>query len=171
MENKITQNKVQQTNYRGCWFCSKNELKSRVECKHFFSLIDESTDLGAVKTLCVCIRSVDEVEAKIVTAFVGLVKVIEATWQTLIDVLKEELATVGLDLTKCIGFANDAASAMVERDNSVSSRIKDVSPNCLLMKCVCHSLALCVEHAFQTMPSNLGVLLKEFPKWFSKSII
>ncbi|KAK6168647.1 hypothetical protein SNE40_019839 [Patella caerulea] len=150
----------------------KEELKRNVQNKHFCVLIDESTDIGSIKSLCVCIRYFNDVEKNIVTAFVGLVDVVEATGQALFDALRLELETVGLDLSNCVGFASDGASAMVGQHNSVWSRIRTVSPNCILMKCdVCHSLALCVEHAFEKMPSNLGFILKEIPKWFSKSII
>ena len=39
------------------------------------------------------------------------------------------------------------------------------------MKCICHSLALCIKYAFETLPSSLGFLLSEIPKWFSKSTV
>ena len=58
---------------------------------------------------------------------------------------------------------------MVGEHNSVWSRIKEASPNCILIKCICHSLALCFKHAFDKMPANLGFMLAEIPKWFSKS--
>ena len=102
------------------------------------------------------------------TAFAGLVDVVEATGKAVFEALKLELETVA-----CVGFASDGASAMVGQlpYNSVWSRIRAVSPNCILMKFVCLPLALCAEHGFEKMPSNLGFLLKEIPMWFSKSII
>ena len=39
------------------------------------------------------------------------------------------------------------------------------------MKCMCHSLALCIQKGFDKLPSSLGFLLKEIPKWFSKSTL
>lgn len=60
---------------------------------------------------------------------------------------------------------------MVGEHNSVWSRIKKESPNCVLNKCVCHSLALCVQKAFEVLPSNLGYLLIEIPAWFSHSTL
>ena len=60
---------------------------------------------------------------------------------------------------------------MVGEHNSVSSRIVAVAPNCLQVKCICHSLALCVQHSFDKLPSSLGFLLAEIPKWFSKSTL
>ena len=38
------------------------------------------------------------------------------------------------------------------------------------MKCVCQSLALCVQHAFEVMPSDVGYILSVIsPSWFSNS--
>ena len=123
--------------------------------------------------VCMCLRYCNDVEMKIVTTFVGLVDVVETTGQAVFDALKLEPETVGLDLCACVGFASDGASAMVGQlpYNSVWSRIRKVSLNCILMKFVCLPLALCAEHGFEKMPSNLGFLLKEIPMWFSKSII
>ena len=51
----------------------------------------------------------------------------------------------------------------------VWSRIRSVAQNCIQVKCISHSLALCVKHALDKLPSRLGFLLSEIPKWFSKS--
>ena len=61
------------------------------------------------------------------------------------------------------------ASVMVGSNNSVWTRIQEESPHCVQMRCICHSLALVVQHSFNNLPSNLGFLLSEIPKWFSKS--
>eukprot|EP00794_Sanderia_malayensis_P010657 gene10657-biopygen8526 len=149
----------------------KHELQKDVEGKGFAVLIDESTDVAAKKNLCICIRYFSEQEMQVATAFVGMIEVVEVTGENLFQAVKTGLQTVGLDLHNCFGFASDGASTMVGEWNSVWSRIRESSPNCIRMKCICHSLALCVQHAFEKMPSNLGFLLKEIPKWFSKSIL
>lgn len=55
---------------------------------------------------------------------------------------------------------------MVGRNNSVWSRMKEISPDCVQLKCICHSLALCVQYAVSKLPSNIGCLLSETPRWF-----
>ena len=85
--------------------------------------------------------------------------------------MKATLKRVGLTITDCIGFGSDGASKMVGDHNSVWTRIKEESPNCQLNRCICHSLSLCIEKAFDKLPSNIGYLLCEIPKWFSKSVI
>ena len=57
----------------------------------------------------------------------------------------------------------------MEKNNSIWSRIKEVSPGCVQLKCVCHSLALIMEHAFTCIPSTIGFLLTEIPAHFSMS--
>lgn len=41
----------------------------------------------------------------------------------------------------------------------------------LQIKCICHSLSLAIEKAFDKLPCSMGYLLHEIPKWFSKSSI
>ena len=60
---------------------------------------------------------------------------------------------------------------MVGNNNSVWTRVKEASPNCIQMRCVCHSLALCVQSAFDVLPASIGFMLAEIPKWFRKSTI
>ena len=56
-------------------------------------------------------------------------------------------------------------------NDSVWTRMTAVSPNCIRMTWICHSLSLCVRHAFEKLASNVGFLLAKVPKWFSKSTI
>ena len=51
------------------------------------------------------------------------------------------------------------------------SRIKQESPNCLLVPCICHSLALSIAHALDKLHSHLGHLLSEILRWFSNSVL
>ena len=60
---------------------------------------------------------------------------------------------------------------MTGEHNSLWSRIGECSPNCTLFSCVCHSLHLCVKHAFEKLPSSVGYLLSEISSWFSRSNI
>lgn len=101
----------------------------------------------------------------------GLVSVTEATGEELFNTIKTAVEDFGQTLNNCVGFGSDGALVMVGHNNSVWSRIREESPNCVQVKCICHSLALCVQHAFNTLPSNLGFLLSEIPKWFSKSTL
>ena len=114
----------------------KYELKKDVVGKYFCILVDDSTDFATKKNLCVCIRYYSDKEKTIITAFLDLVEIVHATSEAMFDVLKECLVPFGLDFKDCIGFSSDGVSAMVGEMNSVSFRIKQVSPNCVLIKCI-----------------------------------
>ena len=145
------------------------DLSTDMAGQKYCVILDESTDVSCTKLLCVVIRYYSKSEKRIVTSFLCLIPVIKATGHDLFEALKSCLGEAGLDLTNCIGYASDGASVMVGEHNSVWSRIKAVSPNCILIKCICHSLALCIKHAYDKMPANIGFMLSEIPKWFSKS--
>eukprot|EP00794_Sanderia_malayensis_P002936 gene2936-biopygen2413 len=149
----------------------KEELAKDVKGKTFSVILDESTDISTTKLLCVMVRYHSDSHNKIMTSFVELVPVIEATGETLFQALSSCLVGIGLRIQDCIGYGCNGASVMVGEHNSVWSRLRDVAPNCIQVKCICHSLALCIKYAFETLPSSLGFLLSEIPKWFSKSTV
>ncbi len=99
----------------------------------------------------------------------GIGSSIDATGESLFNAISTLAGDFGMVLSDCIGFASDGASNMVGEHNSVWSRIRNVSPKCVKLKCICHSLALCVQKGFEKLPSNLGFLLTEIPSWFKKA--
>ena len=146
-------------------------LKDDVSGKKYAILIHKSTDVSADKHLCVVICYFNESRATIATDYVGLLPVVGAKGRQLFAHLKAKLTEMGLEMSNCIGFGSDEASAMIGEHDSVWSRVRAESLGCQLNRCICHSLALCIEKAFEKLPSNLGYILAEIPKWFSKSKI
>nr|XP_047144818.1 SCAN domain-containing protein 3-like [Hydra vulgaris] len=137
--------------------------------KKYALIIDESTDISADKHLCILARFFSVLKNEIVTKFMGLILVHETTGENIFHLLDQETKKCGQSLTNCIGFATDGASNMTGCNNSVWTKIKEVSPNCVQLKCICHSLALCIEHAVSKLPSNIAFLLSEIPHWFCNS--
>ena len=137
--------------------------------KKYALIIDESTDISANKHLCILVRFFSVLKNEIVTKFMGLILVHEATGENIFHLLGEEIKKCGQSLANCIGFATDGASNMTGCNNSVWTRIKDISPNCVQLKCICHSLALCIENAVSKLPSNIAFLSSEIPHWFCNS--
>ena len=146
----------------------KSDLISELHGKIYALIIDESTDISTQKYLCILVRFLSN-EDEIVTRFLSLIPVQEATGENIFNHIKQEIENCNQILENCIGFASDGASNMVGCNNSVWSRMKAISPSCVLYKCICHSLALSVQHAVDKLPSNIGFLLKEIPKWFRNS--
>jgi hypothetical protein len=149
----------------------KEELIADVKGRKFSLIVDETTDVSTTKQLCVLIRYYSQAKETILTAFVDLVSLVHACADDIFNAIKECLAGIDLKLEDCVGYGSDGASVMVGEHDSVWMRILAVAPNCIKMTCICHSLALCVQHAFEKLPSSLGFLLAEIPKWFSKSTI
>ena len=89
---------------------------------------------------------------------------LETNAEAIFQAIRGKLTESGLNMENCLGFACDGASVMLGSHNSVWTRLQAVSPNCVLIKCICHSLALCVQHAMNELPPNINFLLSEIPK-------
>ena len=59
--------------------------------------------------------------------------------------MKTTVLELGLQLSDCIAFSFDWASSNAGVHDSVWSHLDAVSPNCILLKCTCHHLALCLS--------------------------
>ena len=100
------------------------------------------------------VRFLSDKRKEIVTGFIGLIPVQEATGEKIFILIDEETKRCGQSLANCIGFVTDGASNMVRCNNSVWSRLKAVSPFCVQLKCMCHSLAPCIQYAVSKLQSN-----------------
>jgi hypothetical protein len=149
----------------------KKDLQDDLKDVAYSLIVDESTDVAINKNLCICIVYFSKRTGKVETDFLGLYKVLSATGDALFNTIKEAVESMNLKLDNCIGLGSDGASNMVGENDSVWSRMKAASPNCTLFKCICHSLALCVKHAFEKLPSAVGFLLTEIASWFKISTI
>ncbi|XP_065645467.1 uncharacterized protein LOC136075946 [Hydra vulgaris] len=149
----------------------EEEISKEIKSKPFSILIDESTDVSLIKHLAICVRYFSEKEKQIVDDFLGLIQVISTTCEDLFNALNYKLHSIGLTLENCIGYSSDGASNVIGRRNSVWSRVLSKSPNCIMMRCICHSLNLVVQNAFNAIPSPVGFLLSEVPRFFNKSIL
>ncbi len=63
-----------------------------------------------------------------------------------------------------MGYSSDNTSNVVGEFNSLWSRIRDEAPDCVQIRCTCHSLALCIKEAFDQLLSHIGLLLSSVPK-------
>jgi hypothetical protein len=107
-----------------------------------YVIILESTEISTQKHLCTLVRFLSDKRKEIVTGFISLIPVQEATGEKIFNLSDEEIKRSGQILAKCIGFATDCASNMVGLNSSVWSGLKAVSPFCMQHKCICHLLAL-----------------------------
>ena len=147
----------------------REQLIEDIHDKPFSLICDESTDISCDKHMCALVVFYNDRLECIDTFYLGLCEVPKAAGQNLYDGVVHLLQSAHMSLDNCIGLATDGASNMVGEHNSLFSRVLEVSPNCALIKCVCHSLELCVQKAFEHSPSVLGFLLGELPSWFCRS--
>jgi hypothetical protein len=115
------------------------------------------------------VRFLNDKRKEIVNGFISLILVQGATGERMFNSIVEEIKRGGQSLANCIGFATDGASNMVGCNNSVWSRLKAMSPFSVQIKCIRHSLALCIQCAISKLSSNIGFLLSEIPNWFCHS--
>lgn len=151
-----------------------NILKQQVEDMKdmpFSIIIDESTDVACIKHLCICCRYFNNRKNKIVTQFLGLVQVTSTTAEDLYQHLVDFFKNVDIDLSKCFAIATDGASNLCGVNNSLYTRMKNVNPRVILVKCICHSLHLVCCHAFEEIPSNIDYMLRETHNWFHRSAL
>ncbi|CAG5133498.1 unnamed protein product, partial [Candidula unifasciata] len=148
------------------WPALKDDLIEDFRNKKYAIIIVESTDVSTQKHLCIIVRFFSDRKNEIFTGFLALISLQVATGENIFNLIDKEIKRCGQSLTNCIAFASDGASNMIGWKNSVWSRIKDVSPFCVQLRCICHSLALCICSAIAKLPSNIGFLLSEIPQWF-----
>ena len=146
----------------------KDELKKSLP-EYYSVMIDEWSDLSYKPHLAIIVSYCEKLTGTIKQSFLGIKELEKTDSDTIFATLKSTLDEFNLKLENCIGYASDGAAVVSGKNNSVFTRMKQHSPNIYQIKCICHSIAKCAEHAFNRLPSCLGFLLKAVPKWFSKS--
>lgn len=76
---------------------------------------------------------------------------------------------MGLNFQNLIALGTDGASNLCGKNHSLFTLLKADLPHLQLLKCVCHSLSLCVSKACTELPSCLEYLLRETRNWFAHS--
>lgn len=89
----------------------------------------------------------------------------ESILKSILGALKED----GLDFQNLIGLGTDGANVLIGHRSGVCTRLKELQPELIGVKCVCHSLAKVAEYAFRKLPSHLEVLVRDIYSYFSYS--
>ena len=61
-----------------------------------------------------------------------------------------------------IGFGADGANSMLGARNSLSTLLKKDMPTLFVMKCICHSFALCASYACGILSKDVEDLVEYF---------
>ncbi|XP_026685957.1 uncharacterized protein LOC113471199 [Diaphorina citri] len=115
------------------------------------------------------IRYFSHRENKVVTTFYRLLEIEAGDHLTMVTAFQSALEKDGLKIDKLLGIGIDGANVMTGKYNSFSSKLKELIPHLVIVKCVCHSLHLAAEKSLLELPSHIDFLIKECTSWFSKS--
>ena len=148
-------------------FC--DSLLRDVRNSHYSLIIDESTDVGTQKQLCVIVRYYSKKLGRITTTFLGIVILKKTTAEGIFQTIQEFLIAKGLSIEKCVGLATDGCNTMCGVNNSVITLFREVCPNIVHIKCICHSIQLCSSYALKVLPRSIEYMVSETYNWFSHS--
>jgi len=152
--------------------CTENWYHWWLQNKKYATIIDESTDISTQKHLYISVRYLSDKTRYIVTGFIGIVPLQEATKENKFKLIDEKIKRYGQSPANCVGFVSDGASNIVRGNNSVWSRLQDVSPFCVqLIRCPTNSLVLGIPYPLCKLASNVGFLLSGIPSSFRHSLM
>ncbi|XP_030044942.1 uncharacterized protein LOC115459228 [Microcaecilia unicolor] len=134
-------------------------------------IIDESTDIGPEKQLCVMVRYYSRSLKSITTTFLGIISLDSVTANEIFNTITKFLAANRLAIDRCLGLATDGCSTMYGKINFVIARFREVCPDIVHIKCICHSIQLSSSRALMVMPSNVEFMIAETYNWFYHSSI
>lgn len=154
----------------------KQELCADLKNQKFSVMIDESTDIGSVKTMCVVVRYYCPVKNQIISRFWDLIQihgedkaVASATAEYLFEAVLKSFVDNSIPIENLIGFGSDGCNTMMGCHNSVSSRFRAKCPGIIVLKCVCHSLHLCASDACKQLPAECEKLTRDVYNYFATS--
>ena len=132
-------------------------------------IIDESTDIGNEKQLCIMVKYYSRAKQQILTCFLGLLSIESGTAEAIFQVIQEFLRGKELDIKQCIGLATDGCNTMCGRNNSVITKFCELCPNIIHIRCICRSIQFCSSRALKVVPRKVEFMVSETYNWFSHS--
>lgn len=149
--------------------CMFEELIEDVRGVPYSLIVDESTDIRTKKQLAIVVRYFSRKLGRIVTTFIGIVELAAGTADAIFAAIKQFLQANNIPITDCVGLGTDTCNAMVGVNHSLYTNFREVCPNIVLVKCVCHSIQLASCWALKVLPRNIEFLVSQTYCWFSNS--
>jgi hypothetical protein len=147
-----------------------NELVTYLRVIQFSVLVDETTDIGDIKSMCVLVRFVKN--CRVQTQPLELIDLdtkecnAEGLYKQFKTCLVEKHNT---PIHNVIGVAPDGASVMIGKHNSFFANLKKEVRDVLLLRCICHSAALIANKACEELPKSQDELLRNVANYISGS--
>ncbi|CAL1674544.1 unnamed protein product [Lasius platythorax] len=149
--------------------CILEELIEDINQSYFSLILDESTTIDTKKILCLMMRYFSESKKKIVTTFYRLIEIKAGTSDAIAEAVLHQLKTDGLKPEKLLGLGVDGASVNVGRHHSVTTILREINPELIVITCICHSFHLAAEATCKALPRHLDFMVRETHSWFSHS--
>uniref|UniRef100_A0A6V7JZC7 HAT C-terminal dimerisation domain-containing protein n=1 Tax=Bracon brevicornis TaxID=1563983 RepID=A0A6V7JZC7_9HYME len=149
--------------------CILEDLLTDVGDSFFSLIIDESTTIDTKKLLCVMIRYFSRVKKRVITTFYRMIEMKAGTADAISNAILDQLKLDNLSHDKLLGLGVDGANTNVGAHHSVSTILRAISPDLVVIKCLCHSLHLAAEEACKVFPRHLDFMVRETHSWFSMS--
>ncbi|KAE8745970.1 hypothetical protein FOCC_FOCC007332 [Frankliniella occidentalis] len=150
----------------------KEEIVQDLKTVPFSVLVDESTDVGNIKNMCVLTKYVSPNTGRVCTPLLEMIELdakdcsAENMYGKFKNVLCEQYE---VPITNCIGMGTDHASVMIGQHNSFYSRLKADSPALVLMDCICHSSHLAAAAACKRLPAFVTTNIRRAVSYVSGS--
>lgn len=148
------------------------ELANIMKENKFSLMIDESTDVATKKALVMVVRASTWSKDKLCTRdyFYHVIELVEADADTIHHAIVGKFEQDGIPYKdNLIGFAADGANVMLGGKHSVAALLKKDCPSLFILKCICHSFALCASYACKNIPSYVEQTCKDIYAFLSNS--
>lgn len=147
---------------------SSMSLIEHMKTSKFSIIVDESTDKGCVKHLCMVARML--VDDQIKDCFLGLIPLKDSSALSLYNSIVNFFTDNEIPYKEnMVGFGSDGANVMLGAQNSLSSHLKNDVNGLFIMKCICHSFALCASNACLKLPRAVEDLARDVYSYFNCS--
>lgn len=149
--------------------CMLSELVEDIGDSKYSLIVDESTDTGVCKYLCMCVKYFSRSKNKMITDYLGIILLESATADLVYEGVTKYLEEIGLKISNIIGLGTDGGTNLCAKYNSLYAYLKKRNPAIQLNRCVCHSVDNCASKASEEFPASVDFLLKEIYNWFCQS--
>ena len=138
---------------------AENTVFAACRMQPFTILCDGGNDNFEKKYFGVMVRLWDDCRDEVVDRFLDCPVCNIATGENLFEALADVLQKRDIPWKNVVGFASDSASVIVDRHNSVLSRVCEQQPKVFSLGCICHLAALCAAAALKKLPLSIDGLL------------
>ena len=131
-------------------------IKDVKRSKFFAIVVDETRDISGIEQMTVIIRWTDD-DYNVYEDLVGLHQADKVDADSIVDMIKKVLMSLGLDIMEMRGQTYDGASVLQGRHKGVARQILTVNPKAHATHCLSHNLNLILQECASTNTLISGV--------------